>query len=282
MRDPLDPENPYRDQYEDWDYWCYMNVRDPYSEETVNLYAGMGGPELFFADIGVDPQGFMVPLEQYYRQQMEWSIGNYDQENMVDCAASMSCAGPIDGGLRGELLALTSKIRAAYVLPVPEWLAQAPPQAAKYLPDGRFAVLGELGAGAEARAESVTGWWRPDAHGLAWRLYSADGELLKTGEPDEDWWQLLIEDYRKLLGIEEDAEVTSWEYNGMITVYNFATQEYCGTLAYDGTVLEGNWYEQDRGVDPRAFATLSGAEIPLIYKAQQYVEPREPVLAARP
>lgn len=276
MRDPRDPENPYRDQYEDWDYWCYMFARDPYNEETTKLYGDPDAQDLFYADIGVDPQGFMVPYKQYYRQQLEASIGNYDPDASVDCAASMTCIGPIDGRLRTRLLRQTSKIRAAYVLAVPEWLAEEPPVAAKYLPDGQFAVLGELGSGNGAYPETASLWRQPVGNGLAWSLYDADGERIKTGQPDEDWWQLFIADYRTALGIGPEAKVTSWEYNGIVTIYDFEKQEYCGVLTYDGKVLEGEWYNQATGYDPRAFATLNGGEIPLIYAAQQYVKPVEP------
>jgi len=282
VRDPFDPENPYRDRYEQWDYWCYMNARDPYSDEMVRWYNGDSNADWFFADIGVDSQGFMVPYEDYYTERMEWSIGNYSPDEGTDCAASLTCAGPIEPRLRDELTTLTARIRAAYVLPVPEWLAAAPPLAAKYLPDGRFVLLGEPGCGENVTPSAAEYRGAPAMPDACWCLYSAEGELLDSGQPGEEWWQLFVKDYCELLGLDSTENLTTWEYNGMITVYNYQNQEYSGTFTYDGTVLEGEWYEQPKTYDPRAFATLSGAEIPLIYAAQQYVEPREPVLPAQP
>lgn len=272
MRDLFDPQNPYRDRYEEWDYWCYLNSRAVESEELKAYYSEKRNPDLLLIRIGVDREGNMVPYRLYYTSGQERLFGNSQQQEVVSCAATMYCIGEIDERLKQEFRAMYCGIRAAYVLPVPEWLAAAPPQAAKYLPDGCFALYGTADA---AATDSV------------WQLYSAEGNLLKRGEPGGSWWHLYFDDFQQVLGIEGKPNLQCWEQNGTITIYDLESNKYLGQYLYDGTPLEAESRDGSRAeaavrFDPRMFATLSGEEIPLIYAAQLEVTPREPAPSGGP
>jgi hypothetical protein len=273
--DPFDPENPHRGDYGDCEYWCYQNARSYDDEKLLAYYSGECSEDWLFVYIGVDDDGCIVPYKDYYKQRMEWSIGNYDRTTDTSCAASMICAGPADPGMGRRLARLASGIRAAYVLPVPSWLAEKPPMAAKYMPEGEFVTQGELGSGKGVEQKSFSPYAFGESRDLAWYHYSDEGELLAAGEPGDDWWMLFFPDYMEQLGLEDDEEPQYYENGGIIRVYDPDSYKLTKSFKYDGTELEEPHGSIDE-LDRRMFATLKAAEIPLIYEAQKTVEPREP------
>ncbi|MBN2083333.1 hypothetical protein JW859_14140 [bacterium] len=279
MNDPLAGAGPYAGEYEDWDLWCYQYAVDSSDEEANARVKNWEDQGWFMLTTGVDADGNLVPYGHYLKEECESSIGNYTSEEDGGCAVSITGIGPMEADLRRELLAIACETRAAYVLPVPDWLAAAPPLSCRHLPDGNIAVQGELGSGSDLPVSTLMLWQEPDEPEAAWHLYSPEGELLGSTESGGAWWMLTFPDYEGKLEFEPGPDTFYYCWNGEIHAYDENAGGYMASFMYDGTewdAIEAKPVTERRPVDPRTFTILSGAELPLIHAAQRKTPPKAP------
>ena len=277
MRDPSLKENPFLAEYDEWDLWCYKNVID-YDDPAVAEYAEGKHPDWVALDGGIDSNGWLVPQSASLEEAMEYLLGYYPRYGGSGdgCAASLTAVGPMDEETKTALLEMRSRVRASYVLPVPKWLADAPPTVARFIPDGNFALKGEPGSGISLDNAFFGLYSAPPGEDEAWHLYSPEGELLDTGEPGENWWQLYFKDFAERTGFDPVADAEAiYEYGGIISAYDPESYENLFAYTYKGEELD-SMYEPRPETDPRDHISLYGPEIPLIHAYQREVEPRLP------
>lgn len=273
MRDPLDEANPHRDEYTAADLWCYRWARDDDDQTAEDFCENGGNPGWVSMYSSVDSDGWLMPGIQAYRDMLEFSLGYYRSAVSSGCSGSFMSLGPMDDDTKRELLKQRSRLRAAYVPPVPQWLADAPPRETRFLPDGTFALLGKPGCGTGLDAVSFEIRQSTTDPALAWQLYSAGGELLRSGNPGEYWWQLFNPDFftRKSCS---PADVYFNEDNDFICMVSMKSHEILDTFYWDGEPCE-HWQARE-DFDARTMASLCGPEIPLIRAAQETTQPRQP------
>lgn len=267
MRDLSDRESPYRGQYEEWDVWCFEHARDLDSEAVMAYYRGEApeGWELLFNR--VDVEGFVVPQRLSWRQQLERQHDpNYTPE--VNCVFTLRGGGTPDAVMIQELNRMKAVLRAGFVPPIPAWLADAPPKWALLMPDGEVVAWGPLGQGGNyALPSHLQEPWSPEE---AYYRYSADGTLLGQTRAGARWYELYFTGYEQLAAEIEDNGWVRWECNGylmlsdpqtrrLLAVYDYTGEELpLGTDVYGGRRARYHWFV--------------GADIPLIYEAQQRSE----------
>ena len=277
MRDPLLAENPFLKDYTECETWCYANSID-YEDPVVEEFFNGEHPGWVAFDAGVNDNGWLVPIIDGYRESLENSLGYYDRYGGGDdtCAASIFAVGPMDDELKQGILERFAELRAAYLLPVPGWLAEAPPRVARFVPDGNFAVQGELGGGSGLDSAWFWSYSPPPGSDGPWSLYSPTGELLRTGEPGEHWWQLYFEDFEEITGYAPDSdEIELYDWGGTVNGYDPESYEFVFCYTYTGEPLDDRGTDRPE-VDPRSLAMLCGPEIPLVHAAQLHVEARQP------
>ena len=156
---------------------------------------------------------------------------------------------------------------APYVAEVPVWLAAAPPLSAVLMPDGEVAAQGEPGSG---RDEYEVSWYYFD-NPVAWHRYSADGTLLGSSEPDDDWQSLYMDNYAELKArAEADYSVELVCYGELVTLTTYGErwdQHETEIYDYHGNRLEIAY--EDMWEHMGDLTPIPGGLLPMIHRAQQ-------------
>ncbi|MBN2081204.1 hypothetical protein JW859_03240 [bacterium] len=287
VRDPLDPRNPYLAEYSQWDAWCYAHVVNPedWMEDDSALRQAYP-PGWVSLHTELDDNRWPLPLKQVILTDLAESLGYRDPYQVEDGNPGVTCFGPLDDELRRELAEFVGPLMAPYLPPLPAWLCEDPPLKAINLPDGGFAVLGELGEALSGppwilagnpSAEYTDNWpahWVPADK--CWTYYDADGNLIRKGQPGAPWWQVTfkdIEEHPEMLADDISYMVSS---NGVFLSYDDSVHDPLGTFAYDGTRQDTSDSRGNAECDPRYLREIYGVWLPSIYASQQVVEPIPP------
>ncbi len=192
---PLDdPGNPYKDMYESFDYWVYDRIagraKGQYSIDVL--------PQIFMMNSGEDPipeipegwagavcsidqQGWLTPLWFGMASDANpslMSLGEYATGRRIDEALTdtsppaielVRVAAPEKDFPPTIAGAVQDLIEAQSYPAIPRWLAEKPPIAVLFVPNGDFLLYGEPGS--DFDSETVP----PNRNVLR---YSARGELL--------------------------------------------------------------------------------------------------------
>ena len=272
VRDPLSEDNPYRGDYGEWDLWCYKHAHNDNAPE-VKQYQDTDWPEEWeYLETSIDKDGWMLPVLQSALTLTYLNHGRHDlAESSLSRSGQIYGAAEMEPVLKERMIEAFATARAPFLLPVPQWLADAPPIAVMHLPDGRFVCLGEPGSGTgndSFRFPSIDR--RSDDH--AWSVYSADGDLEATGKPGEYWWQLFITDFEERTGHAVDEVQCQTLYDRII--WFVPPNNEVGCISWDGSraAVGTDFPDEKRVYDTRFLQVITGPELPYIYAAQQVTE----------
>ncbi len=186
VKKPWDPDNPYRAQYDEADYWIYEHLA--YVEDIQDYASGgsdsrakldafmhLDGTQL--GTLLVD--GYLLPYREFYRQQAEafcaGRIAEFNQQGIMVVAA-----GPASAEEEERLAQLQWELKADLYPWVPDWLALNPPLRAQILPDGSVLTKGALGSGSGLDREQFSNviHRRFEEERAIYCYYSPRGELI--------------------------------------------------------------------------------------------------------
>jgi hypothetical protein len=274
-----DPENPYREEYKEWDRWFWDHLlekapeqklyRDMTEEEKALKEAhrqlGMGWTGVMHR---VDERGFFIPLERSMREREEAiSAGKLDERD--NSGQWVMAEGEIDPEMHQASWDAGFAVSAEYYPPIPAWLAANPPYEALLLPNGDVVTWGLLGI--TDRDYN----YGPNINSLYAR-YDKDGNLIAKVE-DKGWFMLYYDPEgtgRPLPdGEYEDREDGYFMYRdpysgGLLSVWN-----------WDGTPMppvEPPWR------DPHPFRLLRANMLQDMYSAVHGAEPEEQPAGTEP
>lgn len=238
---PLDdPANPYKDQYEQFDYWIYDRVsgkaRGNYKVEVMaQIYEidnpNPGLPEGWAgATCSMDPAGYLLPLwlgmaqDEYQPSQRicdypcsrgtlgqhlyDPSGGPRPQAELIRVSAPEDSFPPTNAGAVRDLLV------AQQYPSIPVWIADSPPLAVLFVPNGEFLFYGDPGM-----HEATT----PLQANAPVLRYNARGELLGRytglGENigDIDWKSIYWPGVKELRARAEEPGNELYEGRGAYT-----------------------------------------------------------------
>jgi hypothetical protein len=217
---PLDdPQNPYRDEYSEWDRWQYsaLGQTEPEAEALYQQriaewdaaqsaalrsktafdlpnprFQGIADDphdDWYFSEMFFDEQGYMLPIAR-----SAWREG-CSRGRLANSAYGFPDSdwyigfggGRMDTAQREAYERYRWSCIAAFVPDIPTWLASAPVDKAVLLDNGEVVTLGPLGSGSgEVDHLAAVGPEGPDE---IWYRYSADGTLLAEGEAGRSWAQ---------------------------------------------------------------------------------------------
>ena len=265
MRDIREPENPYRNDYGPWDLWGYVHeVGNLQAEGVTNIWVDLPGWETLH--MSVDPEGWLVPSLEAYRQELAaMKHGEDAAPGKSGCTGSFRARGKPDQRMMLDLKEAKLRIEARYIPPVPEWLAKAPPESAMLLPGDEVVTYGEVG-----NADLV---WERGSDFRSFYRYDIDGNLLNRTEPGQTWWNLYFD---------LDGELEKYPDAGIIA----SQAGYVGIIYYPDndetkppTVVWFNYKGEREApgssghVDGTRFLELYMQELPKLYEYQQEAVP---------
>lgn len=233
---------------QDWDDWSKGNV--PATRRMISY--------------GVDKEGFPVPLMEQRRQRIE-QMHNPEQQPPSTCVVSFAVYGDIPLELDTRMLAAEMALKAAYIPPIPRWLAQRPPLWALVLPSGEVVTAGEPGSGREFDM-LYTRTLKEDLPPYKCYRYSADGNLLAETEPGQEWYTLFWPKATEELAQYSPDKTIYWIENGYVIVRNYKDWSNAAVYDYDGSPLPAETNTASR--DANVWNGWYGREIPLLYEAQ--------------
>jgi YD repeat-containing protein len=260
-----DTANPYRGQYGEWDYWAYANGRQLTNKDWENLAAGTTGEKQCYLTVGVDKDGYPVPLLQQQREQCE-RFRDMTKKTDSACVVSFSAFGAIPPELNSRLLAARAEIKGEFVPRIPAWLGKNPPLWALVLPSGDVVTTGELGSGKGLDQEELQMNGVQIATAVTYR-YNAQGELQGQTAPGGKWYTLYWQDAEKVLGQYNPNETATWPEAGYVVVRKLSDWSVLATYNYDGKVQPAD--TDNRGRDWNVWQGYYGNEIALLYEAQR-------------
>jgi len=217
-----DPANPYRNQYDPWDYWLvehhaeyeaefnrqYSEVQDKQRAAVNKLLAeGKEVPAEMLKPVGVrmpqegalreipvqvDGSGFIVPQRVVWEEERDREAA-YDRRLPWPLPASpamLGCGGQMPDDLAAKYERAKWEVERTTYPRLPDWLMSQPVFGVIFLPDGSLVTHGPLGcrpAGAEKMDRKLV--WAGIERGFF--HYSAKGELLDKYLTDGyDWEQM--------------------------------------------------------------------------------------------
>jgi hypothetical protein len=273
---PLDdPENPYREQYSDWDRYVLANAggTNPLEEEfnriesalhrdehvvmagsdkparaptMWRMYEPGAGDPMIRVHGTVDEQGFLVPVQQTFA-----SSALFDNHNLLEPyprvdSYSVSGWAPRDSIAQQEY----DRIRWAHQLRfyprIPEWLLAQPVFGAVLVPNGEIVTLDAPGS-FPADGKPIEYMQRAWAErGPVWHRFSADGELLATAQSDappgfytHDWQRLYFPGYAELQASAAARELRLENHTGYLILRDKAGMGV-GAYNFEGQPLDIN------------------------------------------
>lgn len=263
MRDLDDPANPYRDQYAEWDYYCFANARDMSKEERRKWNRHQVPLTRRWINVFVDPAGFPVPIMQSHQERMEWYRDREPSQGDT-CVNSYEVYADVPEDLDQRMYAAEQAIRAELVPAIPRWLALNPPLKAIMLPDGSIVAYGEPGSG---RDYDLNDDFLRGAPPVKCFHYSPEGTLLAQTATGEGWYTMFWPDAETVLGRYDDKTTYIYQDNGFIFVEQIEDWKCLAVYNYDGTPMpvETTAGSRDRNV----WGGWFGREIFMLYTAQQ-------------
>lgn len=264
MRDIGDKDNPYAGQYAEWDYWAYANGRDLAAADWQEMEGGTGTSNRELVSVGVDKDGFPVPLLKQEEEQYAL-MANPKGGQARTCVLSFTAYAEMPPELHERYEAMRYGLRAQHLPPIPRWLAQKPPMWALILPSGEVITSGEPGAGNVDESRSRD--WYASAQMQGYSRYSAQGELLGKLEPGHDWYEFYFANCKDVLAEYEKRGAYCWQQSGYVVVQDNNDYRTLAVFDYDGTPLPSE--TEVWGRDMNLWGGLYGPEIMPLYKAQQ-------------
>ena len=243
MRDPLDPQNPYRGEYAPYDAWIYAHAwqqarSGSFSSASDQLYS-----------IRVDSDGWPQPMHVTAKHDL-CDDGHITKPH---CYNVISAYGIMDQGMSAQQQQDELAVRAGNLPQIPAWLADQTPLQVMVLPDGEVVTLGKLGSAPDAsRAGS---YYR----------YSKDGVELGHTAPGAEWWTLYFAGFDALRQAHEKDSY--WEEDlGCVQRFNSTSGQVRELYDYHGTRLPGVKPPPDRA--PKDYWWLSGTDLAAVYAQQ--------------
>ena len=266
MRALDDPDNPYRDEYRAWDFWLYHQA-EVTEEQSLNPYLQFNRPNNWQSLRGtVDESGFLVPQLRMVSDEFYSAASEEGLAEQAPCHHSLFGEGEMDPAMLMGLRWEQASVKAAYLAPVPLWLAQAAPQWAMLMPDGEVVTYGPRNLDDVVWDEVAPG--EPFNPKAVYFRYSQQGLLLRQGKLGHYWWELYFEGFDELVRNKNGIE--RWfilEENGYIYFYHQETNKLERLYNYDGTQLPTS---QPPPVRPgHQLVWLNSGELPLLYDVQQ-------------
>jgi len=267
---PLDdPSNPYAGQYEAWDHWIYEHLTaDPEpryrwekhpdemtKEELEDFVFGRSKPSNWLhLKISVEDGKYTVPLETDLHEFEKAVCENRDKEREASIHW-VHTQGTIDERLREDIFTLVDKVRAQYLEPIPEWLAEGEPRFAMLLPEGWVVTEGLLQTDKTTNSNNK---YCCGGNDTSYSLYSPEGKLTRTAK----WfWWLLFYDI-DINGMPDGDIVNTAD--GYIKLLDKDSGELLQVWDWDATPLA---IEEPTPRDRHPFYLLSGKDIASLYAA---------------
>ena len=259
MRDIGDPASPYFEQYEPWDAWLFMHELSVLeSQGVVNPFIERPNWETYFVD--VDENGFAVPyLESVRREFRQMRDGARADANEADCTHGFQSIGLMDPEMRQAMLDGQTAIKAEFLPEIPEWLAEAPPNWAMILPDGKIVTY--------KPANTMGMFVQPD-DAYEYYLYAPDGTLLEQTE-DARFWQDLFFDTSAVYDKYNRDTTYFYEDNGYLIVIEKENGRRVAVYDYDGKRLSKNHNVNDR--DGTRFYKMNAMELKSIHNWRNHL-----------
>ncbi len=263
MRELNDPANPYREQYAEWDYYCFANARRMDKAELKKWNSHKVPLTRRSILVNVDANGYPVPIMQTHNERMEWYR---DQIPAPDgaCTMSYSVYADVPELLDQRMYAAEQALRSELVPEIPRWLAVSPPLKALMLPDGSCIAYGAPGTGRQYDREIN---FLRTAPAVACYHYSPAGRLLAQTEVGEGWYNMFWPEAEQVLGGYDEATTYVYEDNGYIFVRQIEDWKPLAVYNYDGAPLPVETEAMSR--DANIWGGWFGREIMMLYAAQQ-------------
>ena len=286
VRDPLDPANPFRDDYTEYELWCYRNIinQDDIQERFFDFDEETGTNPLPDGQVyirgTVTQDGWMNPIRKMLADDWKEHLG-YTSPFPKVYPGYMSCLGQMDREQMEGLQALHGLAAAPYLPPIPEWVLDHPCYSMQFTVDGMVLLQGEVETEAETPLHPVysTGmnWFISENDYLPYTLYDSDGNLIGRTGPKKEWWTILLDDVEELTGYPPE-EVEGSEYWGTVSFYlldedgEADIDQKIGSFDLTGSPRENN-RDSLRDYDPRCDLTIFGPGVRAAYEEQQRCEP---------
>jgi hypothetical protein len=263
VRDLNDEANPYAGRYSAWDEWIFKNAPVSKSEDIYAWHRGDTKQGYTVLATAVDKDGFVIPAVDYIcaRNDPNSAI------NRSSCSYLLEAGGPIDPEVLKEYRVSVAKAMAAWVPPVPSWLADNPPKLAQFY-KGEVLVFGALGSGREVWEDSLAEVLDPNSAD-AWQRYSMDGALITQTEPGGQWWLLYFTDFANVLArLGGEGEVSYFAYQGYVVFSSHSTQKVIAIYDYNGVEQPLTTDFFSAGYENPLYKPLAGGALPWIYAGQ--------------
>lgn len=277
-----DPANPYRQQYQDWDYWMLAHAGEPTDEQRADFFEDRLPDTWCWDYLAVDADGFVIPHATSLEEMLRWSANGHKSDD-DDCSRSFQIFADAPPDLMQRLDELEVNSYARYVSTIPGWLAASPPLNARIWPDGSVTAHGALGSwdgvgdvihyGADSWSYTSDPYY----------MYAPDGTLLRQTKEGQEEADLFPGNYRA--GDLLDALFFSGWYdkmylrgrsrgwNGLYINYDYyywiRPGERDPVEVYD---IDGTRYGPDFDMlarDEYKFSSMTGEWLVKLYAAQQ-------------
>jgi hypothetical protein len=261
-----DPNNPYAASYDPIDHWVYANRVATSRGPSNDLYDPdqMTEDEYFMGGL-VTEAGYLLPYREFVNLQQEAIADGTSMNKTKADATWLYAIGVLSDEYAQKAWDLAWDVKAAYYMPVPEWLAKNPPQSAMLLANGDVVTCGPLGwEENSAPADDVDdnsgccgGGGIDDGH----FKYSHEGKVL--GFTNHPWFALYYDVEVEglppgLYNVRADGYLLCTSPDGDLIVYDF-----------DGTKLDLS--EEPPIRDMHHFEWLPLRRIRKLYEAQQRI-----------
>ncbi len=264
VKDFHDEDNPFRDEYEDWDYWVMTNLPVPTEENSSSWNSGEISDLTDMIRIWVTPDGYPVPMRLWWRDYYNWLYTGVCAEGSYYDSATFEIAlfGEVDPGVAKRMHRMEMEEAAPHIRPVPKWLAENPPLECLFLPRGEVIGVGELGTGADSKPRPG-GFTVVPEH--VYYRYSAQGLQLDKTELGEQWWELYFFNWK---GIAEKYDIPNThlavQEDGIIEIVDLSFNRKA-IYQYIGSDLP---LDYDTDLDEK-LSHLYGRDLPVLYEIQQ-------------
>jgi hypothetical protein len=247
VRDPLDPLNPYRGQYADYDAWIYAHAWQQAQS------GGMAGDGDDYYSLRVDADGWPEPM----RITQKRDLCDDGSSPKPHCYNEIQAWGVMDQPMQDGMMQDAEAVRALNLPRIPQWLAQQPPDQAMLLPGGEVVTQGPLG-------NSDSEWPQADPAGGRFYRFSATGQELGRTAAGAEWWTLYFKDFAALQKRYQDSY---WNDSlGCIMRIEAGSGEVRQVYDYHGARLPGD--HPPAGRAPRDYTWLGRDELVQLYWQQ--------------
>jgi hypothetical protein len=181
-----EPQNPYREQYGEWDRWLFEHPGEPDETQAAELRMDRLPENWVCESVMVDDYGYPIPvLVSLHNELRQIAAGKHpiDKDSY-----RYEAWGEMPLELWHEYHAAELRVYAQYISVIPAWLAENPPLVARIWTDGSVTTHGPLGSwnGEGDVVPMEDGGWTHLSD--PYYRYSPDGVLLCQTAWD-DWEQ---------------------------------------------------------------------------------------------